>query len=73
MPSEPPEKSHQVSSTLGTVSVIAAPKDSPQTLKNLSVAEAPKSDLASDLFNLLNIEDPLPSSTGTTSQVDDKS
>jgi len=73
MPSEPPGKSHQIPSTLGTVPVITAPKGPSQSLQNLSVADAPKSDLASDLFNLLNIEDPLPSSIGTSSQVDDKS
>lgn len=73
MPSEPPGKSHQIPSTLGTVPVITATKGPSQSLQNLSVADAPKSDLASDLFNLLNIEDPLPSSIGTSSQVDDKS
>lgn len=73
MSSEPPGKACQIPSTLGTVPVIAAPKGPSQSLQNLSVADAPKSDIASDLFNLLNIEGPPPSSTGTSSQVDDDS
>lgn len=74
IPLEPPAKACQhIPSTLGTVPVIVAPKGPSQSLQNLSVADAPKSDLASDLFNLLNIEDPPPSSTGTSSEVDDNS
>lgn len=72
LPSAPPGKSHQVPSTLGTVPVIPASKGPSQSLQNLSVADAPKGDLASDLFHLLNVEDPSTSSTGTSSQVDDK-
>lgn len=72
LPSAPPGKSHQVPSTLGTVPVIPASKGPSHSLQNLSVADAPKGDLASDLFHLLNVEDPSTSSTGTSSQVDDK-
>jgi len=72
LPSEPPGKSHQqIPSTLGTVPVIAAPKGPSQSPQNLSVADAPKGDLASDLFHLLKVEYPPTSSTGTSSQVDD--
>lgn len=72
LPSAPPGKSHQVPSTLGTVPVIPASKGPSQSMQNLSVADAPKGDLASNLFHLLNVEDPSTSSTGTSSQVDDK-
>ncbi|GLJ13991.1 hypothetical protein SUGI_0223680 [Cryptomeria japonica] len=66
MPSKSPEQSHHVPSTTGAAPVIGDEKS--------SVASNPKIDPATELFNLLRIEDPTPLSNGASpSQADDKS
>ena len=63
LPSKPHGKSHQYHRLLVQFQSLQLQKAHQQSLHNLSIVDAPKCDLASDLFNLLNIEDPTPSST----------
>jgi hypothetical protein len=63
LPSKPHGKSHQYHRLLVQFQSLQLQKAHQQSLHNLSVVDAPKHDLAGDLFKLLNIEDPTPSST----------
>eukprot|EP01018_Ginkgo_biloba_P037179 Gb_01108 [translate_table: standard] len=63
-----------VPSNVAAVPIIAAPKHPSQTLQSVSVASTQKGDPATDLFNLLTIEDPAQNSNGASPpQVDDNS
>uniref|UniRef100_A0A0C9RYU1 TSA: Wollemia nobilis Ref_Wollemi_Transcript_2296_1966 transcribed RNA sequence n=1 Tax=Wollemia nobilis TaxID=56998 RepID=A0A0C9RYU1_9CONI len=58
MQSQTPEKSHHVPSTTGAATVVTAPKS--------SVTATPKIDPATELFNLLSMEEPVPNSNGAS-------
>lgn len=71
-PSEDHGKSHRASKS-SVMPVIPAPKSSQQSVQSASAAASIKVDVATDLFDLLKIEEPAENVEGSSSQVDDDS